>query len=180
LRTRAALLLVILGACRPVVADAEVAQARVFVDRDVDGVLLSADLCPDDPEVWNGYEGGDGCPDDFIGMGNPAHCESLLLQPIGGLIGPPSVACANASTPLLLRTIDDPSNPEELHRLLKLAGESDHPLRSFEPLLIRVHDRSGALAKGASVFRVGDIVAKGGGPPTRSGLKPPAVAGVWM
>jgi outer membrane protein OmpA-like peptidoglycan-associated protein len=33
-------------------------------DRDGDGYLDPDDKCPDDPEVWNGFEDEDGCPDD--------------------------------------------------------------------------------------------------------------------
>ncbi|MGE5182382.1 MAG: OmpA family protein [Acidobacteriota bacterium] len=32
-------------------------------DRDGDGILDSDDKCPDEPEVYNGFQDGDGCPD---------------------------------------------------------------------------------------------------------------------
>ncbi len=33
-------------------------------DRDGDGILDAEDKCPDQPEVYQGFEDGDGCPDD--------------------------------------------------------------------------------------------------------------------
>lgn len=35
------------------------------LDADRDGVLLPTDLCPDEPERFNGFEDDDGCPDDL-------------------------------------------------------------------------------------------------------------------
>lgn len=32
-------------------------------DRDRDGFIDHLDRCPDEPELWNGHEDGDGCPD---------------------------------------------------------------------------------------------------------------------
>jgi OOP family OmpA-OmpF porin len=33
-------------------------------DADRDGVLVPADACPDEPEEFNGFDDGDGCPDE--------------------------------------------------------------------------------------------------------------------
>ena len=51
------------------VADEDVALAAPpppadpFPDRDNDGIRDDLDKCPDDPENYNGYQDGDGCPD---------------------------------------------------------------------------------------------------------------------
>ena len=34
-------------------------------DRDKDGIIDAKDKCPDDPETKNGYQDGDGCPDEL-------------------------------------------------------------------------------------------------------------------
>ncbi len=44
--------------------EAEVAPAPRVVDRDGDGILDDRDACPDQPEVVNGFEDEDGCPDE--------------------------------------------------------------------------------------------------------------------
>jgi outer membrane protein OmpA-like peptidoglycan-associated protein len=52
-------------------------------DRDGDGILDPDDKCPDDPENYNGYQDGDGCPDDpdTDGDGIPDSRDQCVLLP---------------------------------------------------------------------------------------------------
>ena len=52
-------------------------------DKDGDGYLDPDDKCPDEPENYNGYEDGDGCPDDpdTDGDGIPDSKDQCVLAP---------------------------------------------------------------------------------------------------
>lgn len=52
-------------------------------DRDGDGFLDPQDKCPDQPETYQGFEDGDGCPDDADsdGDGIPDSKDSCVLEP---------------------------------------------------------------------------------------------------
>ena len=54
-----------------------------FADRDGDGYNDSVDKCPDQPENYNGYQDGDGCPDDpdTDGDGIPDSVDQCVLDP---------------------------------------------------------------------------------------------------
>jgi outer membrane protein OmpA-like peptidoglycan-associated protein len=51
-------------------------------DRDNDGIADRDDACPDDPEVYNGIEDTDGCPDVDRPLVIEAESEIVTLQPI--------------------------------------------------------------------------------------------------
>jgi outer membrane protein OmpA-like peptidoglycan-associated protein len=51
-------------------------------DRDNDGIADRDDACPDDPEVYNGIEDTDGCPDVDRPLVIESESEIVTLQPI--------------------------------------------------------------------------------------------------
>lgn len=53
-----------------------------FQDRDNDGIADGDDACPDDPEVYNGAEDTDGCPDVDRPLVIESESEIVTLQPI--------------------------------------------------------------------------------------------------
>src|SRR5215813_10990501 len=64
------------------------AHGSAVTDRDRDGIPDSVDLCPDDPEDFDGYEDADGCPeadcDDC--------CSSIPYRTIGFYPGQSTIA----------------------------------------------------------------------------------------
>ncbi len=52
---------------------------RDVVDRDFDGKANAADRCPDDPEIYNGFEDEDGCPDPDAFAGVPMFTDNLFV-----------------------------------------------------------------------------------------------------
>jgi outer membrane protein OmpA-like peptidoglycan-associated protein len=65
-----------------IAAPPAVAQDDGLGDRDNDGILDKDDACPDDPEVYNGIEDTDGCPDVDRPLVIEAESELVPLQPI--------------------------------------------------------------------------------------------------
>jgi outer membrane protein OmpA-like peptidoglycan-associated protein len=59
-----------------------VAPERAGPDRDHDRIPDAFDACPDDPEVYNGFEDEDGCPDrGYSGTGHPSPISGLIHFP---------------------------------------------------------------------------------------------------
>lgn len=69
--------LCLLGACVFLIAGCTVHrevkhEAMAPADHDRDGILDINDRCPSDPETYNGYRDGDGCPDEIPKVSFPA------------------------------------------------------------------------------------------------------------
>jgi OmpA-OmpF porin, OOP family len=70
--------------CNPGVAIAQQELVVTVSDRDGDGIPDDVDLCPDEPEDFDGFQDEDGCPDpDNDGDGIPDHldkCPNVFAQ----------------------------------------------------------------------------------------------------
>lgn len=87
-------------------------------DRDHDGIADNADRCPAEPEDCDGFEDGDGCPeDDNDGDGVPDHCDECPAMP--GAAQNPKPGC-----PILL--VEE--GPIRFLRVATFAKDSDTPV----------------------------------------------------
>ncbi|MEZ4382125.1 MAG: OmpA family protein [Nannocystaceae bacterium] len=135
------------AACRPPTTATGPASPR-GVDVPRVGALESDDRCPDDPEVFNGFDDDDGCPDELLGFGV---CEDPSLPQIGGTFGPSPPPCSSGSPPVLLATVDHEADPDAVRRLVQFAGARGAPQERFAPQTVRVQTHDGAPARGAAI-----------------------------
>lgn len=76
-----------------------------LADRDNDYILDRCDLCPDEPEMYNTYQDGDGCPETIVitnsGDGHPAFNELVFFDRDSATINPLSQVIIDAAVEVM-------------------------------------------------------------------------------